>query len=46
MHEMTRPDSVIRPPAVSLGDDVAIIAPGSGVAALFPDILDLGVERL
>ena len=46
MHEMTRPDSFVRPPAVSPGDDVAIIAPASGVAALFPDILDLAVERL
>ncbi len=46
MREMDRPDSFVRPPAASPGDDVAIIAPASGLAALFPDILDLAVDRL
>lgn len=46
MREMCRPDSFVRPPAASPGDDVAIIAPASGLAALFPDILDLAVDRL
>lgn len=46
MREMTRPDSFVRPPAASSGDDVAVIAPSSGLAALFPDILDLAVDRL
>jgi Uncharacterized proteins, homologs of microcin C7 resistance protein MccF len=46
MREMTRPDSFVRPPPASPGDDVAIIAPASGLAALFPDILDLAVDRL
>ena len=46
MREMDRPDSFIRPPPASPGDDIAVIAPASGVAALFPDILDLAVDRL
>lgn len=46
MREMNRPDSFVRPPAASPGDDVAVIAPASGLAALFPDVLDLAVERL
>jgi muramoyltetrapeptide carboxypeptidase LdcA involved in peptidoglycan recycling len=46
MREMNRPDSFVRPPAASPGDDVAVIAPSSGLAALFPDILDLAVDRL
>lgn len=41
-----RPDSFIRPEPVSQGDDVAIIAPSSGLAALFPDVLEIAVDRL
>ncbi|MFT4948975.1 MAG: muramoyltetrapeptide carboxypeptidase LdcA involved in peptidoglycan recycling [Natronomonas sp.] len=43
---MDRPDSFVRPPAASPGDTVAVIAPASGLAALFPEILDLAVDRL
>lgn len=46
MREMSRPDSFVRPPSASPGDDVAVVAPASGLAALFPDVLDLAVDRL
>lgn len=46
MREVSRPDSFVRPPPASAGDDVAVVAPASGLAAVFPDVLDLAVDRL
>ena len=46
MREFSRPDSFVRPPPASPGDDVAVIAPASGLAAVYPEILELAVERL
>ncbi len=46
MPDGTRPETFVRPPPASPGDDVAIIAPSSGLASLFPEILDLAIERL
>ncbi len=46
MREMNCPYSFVRPPTASLSDDVAVIAPASGLTALFPGILDIGVNRL
>ncbi len=34
------------PPPLSRGDTVAILAPSGGHAAMFPHVLDLGLERL
>ncbi|MFC7142213.1 LD-carboxypeptidase [Halosimplex aquaticum] len=34
------------PPAAEPGDQVAVIAPSSGAATVFPDVLDLALERL
>jgi len=39
-------DSFVRPPALSLGDTVAVVAPSSGGAGFAPHVRDLGVERL
>ncbi|MCO8246204.1 S66 peptidase family protein [Haladaptatus sp. AB643] len=36
----------ILPPALESGDDVAIIAPGTSLATVFPDVYELGLERL
>jgi muramoyltetrapeptide carboxypeptidase LdcA involved in peptidoglycan recycling len=44
--DATRPDSFVRPDPVEPGDDVAVIAPSSGLADLYPDVLDLAVQRL
>jgi muramoyltetrapeptide carboxypeptidase LdcA involved in peptidoglycan recycling len=41
-----RPESFIRPAAATPGDDVAIIAPSSGLASLYPDVLELAIDRL
>lgn len=46
MPDGVRPESFVRPAPASPGDDVAVIAPASGLAALFPDVLDLAIERL
>jgi muramoyltetrapeptide carboxypeptidase LdcA involved in peptidoglycan recycling len=46
MRDVSRPDSFVRPDPASPGDDVAVVAPASGLAALFPDVLDLAVDRL
>ena len=46
MREFSRPDSFVRPPSASPGDDVAVIAPASGLAAVYPEVLELAVERL
>ena len=46
MPDSTRPDHFVRPAPASPGDDVAVIAPSSGLAALFPDVLELAAERL
>lgn len=46
MREMSRPESFVRAPAASSGDDVAVVAPASGLAAVYPDVLDLALDRL
>lgn len=46
MPDETRPDPFVRPAPASPGDEVAVIAPSSGLAALFPDVLELAVDRL
>jgi muramoyltetrapeptide carboxypeptidase LdcA involved in peptidoglycan recycling len=46
MREFTRPDSFVRPPPASPGDDVAVVAPASGLAAVYPDVLELAIDRL
>ena len=43
---MTTDRPFVTPPALSPGDDVAIIAPSSGGAAFAPDVRDLGCRRL
>lgn len=43
---MTTHDSFVTPPALSPGDDVAVIAPSSGGAAFAPDVMELGLRRL
>ena len=43
---MTVDKSFVTPPALSPGDDVAIIAPSSGGAAFAPDVRDFGMRRL
>jgi len=42
------PDSseFVTPPPAEPGDSVAVLAPSSGAAAVFPDVLELALERL
>lgn len=36
----------ITPPPLNPGDKVAIVSPASGLAAIYPHVYDLGIERL
>lgn len=39
-------DEFVLPPALHRGDDVAIIAPGTNYATVFPHVYELGLDRL
>lgn len=39
-------DEFITPPPLNPGDKVAIVSPASGLAAVYPHVYDLGLERL
>lgn len=39
-------DTFITPPALNPGDKVAIVSPASGLAANYPHVYDLGIDRL
>ncbi|WP_415382861.1 S66 family peptidase [Halosimplex sp. TS25] len=39
-------EEFVTPPPAEPGDKVAVIAPSSGAATVFPDVLDLALERL
>ncbi|QLH84742.1 S66 family peptidase [Halosimplex pelagicum] len=41
-----RSPEFVTPPPAEPGDRVAVIAPSGGAATLFPDVLDLALERL
>ncbi|WP_436906550.1 S66 peptidase family protein [Halosimplex marinum] len=40
------PDEFVTPPPAQAGDRVAVVAPSGGAATVFPDVLDLALERL
>ena len=40
------PATFVTPPPAEPGDEVAVVAPSSGAAAVVPDVLDLALERL
>jgi muramoyltetrapeptide carboxypeptidase LdcA involved in peptidoglycan recycling len=46
MSDSAAPDEFITPQPAEPGDRVAVIAPSSGAATVFPDVLDLALERL
>jgi len=46
MSDSGAPGTFVTPPPVEPGDEVAVIAPSSGAAAVVPDVLDLALERL
>jgi len=46
MSDSGAPDEFITPRPAEPGDRVAVIAPSSGAATVFPDVLDLALERL
>jgi len=39
-------DGFVTPPPAEPGDRVAVVAPSDGAAAVFPDVLDLALERI
>lgn len=39
-------DEFVTPPPLDPGDKVAIVSPASGLAAAYPHVFDLGIERL
>jgi len=46
MSDSGTPAEFVTPPPAEPGDEVAVIAPSSGAATLFPDVLDLALDRL
>ncbi|QLH79753.1 LD-carboxypeptidase [Halosimplex rubrum] len=44
--ETGAPDGFVTPPPAEPGDRVAVIAPSGGAATVFPDVLELAIERL
>ncbi|WP_436931949.1 S66 peptidase family protein [Halosimplex halobium] len=40
------PGEFVTPPPAKAGDRVAVVAPSGGAATVFPDVLDLALERL
>ncbi|QPV62086.1 LD-carboxypeptidase [Halosimplex litoreum] len=46
MNDSGAPDEFTTPRPAEPGDSVAVIAPSSGAATVFPDVLDLALERL
>ncbi len=43
---MSAMSDFVLPPALEPGDDVAIVAPGTSHATLFPHAYELGLDRL